>query len=209
MRSVRDAMVRSTMSLPSAVAEAGRHAGEHLTDTVGGSAMRGMSDMIGNAGRPVDDAARDVAASPGGAREFSAYRGVAEQIVDDVREAAGSLLEDQRLRAADTVHSVAEALRRTAENLNRENVSLAQYADRAADRVDAFSTRVRAQRWSDLVAEAEAVAHRQPALFLAGAIAMGFIAGRFLTASAAERSDGTASSHRLATGAMSGRRDGR
>jgi hypothetical protein len=108
---------------------------------------------------------------------------IAEQAVEDLRTAAGSLLAEQRSRAADTVHGIAEALHRTAETLHREQMPIAPYADRVADQIDAFSARIREQRWSDLLADAEAVAHRQPALFLVGAVAAGFIAGRFMTAS--------------------------
>jgi hypothetical protein len=165
-----------------------------------------MSDMIGNVSRHADEDTRDVASLRHGEPDGGSQRGIAEQIVDDVRDAAVSLLDDQRARAADTVHSVAEALHRTAESLNRENVSLGPYADRAADRIDAFSARIRGQRWSDWVAEADAVAHRQPVLFLAGAVTMGFLAGRFLAASAAERNDGITSPYRPATGVTSGGR---
>jgi hypothetical protein len=141
----------------------------------------------------LDEAIEDVIPRRGVEHDLTGQRGpsspgVAEQIIDDIRDAAGSLLAEQRLRAAETVHGIAEALHRTAETLQRENVPLAAYADHAADRVAAFSMRIREQRWSDLVADAEALAHRQPALFLAGAISLGFIAGRFLTAS--ERRDG-------------------
>jgi hypothetical protein len=132
---------------------------------------------------------------------------IAEQVVEDLRTAAGSLLTEQRGRAADTVHGIAEALHRTAETLHREQMPLAPYADRVADQIDAFSARIREQRWSDLLADAEAVAHRQPALFLVGAVAAGFIAGRFMTAS--ERSADDMASDASATGVTSGPMDTR
>ncbi len=133
--------------------------------------------------------------------------GIAEQVVEDLRNAAGSLLAEQRSRAADTVHGIAEALHRTAEGLHREKMPLAPYADRVADHIATFSGRIREQRWSDLVADAEAVAHRQPVLFLVGAIAAGFIAGRFATAS--ERHDGSTAPYSPADTLASGRTDRR
>jgi hypothetical protein len=134
-----------------------------------------------------DEALEDVVPRRADEHDLTEVPGIAEQVIEDLRGAAETLLDEQKRRASDTVRGIAEALQRTAETLHRENVALAPYADHAAGRVAALAARLREERWSDLAAEAEAVAHRQPALFVIGAIAAGFIVGRFVTASAVER----------------------
>jgi hypothetical protein len=191
-----DAMVRLRVApSPGVVSpEAGHDAGDASAEAAGGPAMQGTFETTGNVGQT-----GSAFSSHGDTRGLAQYRGVAEQIIDEMRHAAESLIDEQRARAAQTVHGVADALRQTADTLTRENNSLAHYADRAAERIDMFGTRFREQRWSDVVAEAEAIAHRQPMLFLAGAIAMGFVAGRFISATDPERKDGTTASGRPAT----------
>jgi hypothetical protein len=139
-----------------------------------------------------DETLEDVTSRPVGEPALTSQRqaaGIAEQIIEDLRGTAEALLDEQKRRASETVHGIAAALQRTAETLHHENVALAPYADQAAGRVAALAARIRDERWRDLAAEAEAVAHRQPALFVIGAIAAGFIVGRFMTASADERDD--------------------
>lgn len=177
----------------------------------GEAATQRATDKIESAARRTSGAVRDAVSGDGGIREIAQHtRGVAGQIVDEVREAAQSLLEDQKVRAAETVHGVAEALHRTAESMRRENLPVAEYADRAADRIDELSARFREQRWSDLLAQAEDFAHRQPTLFFAGAVAMGFVVGRFMAASA-DHEGGSAPSSRRAmssgVGSTGGERD--
>jgi hypothetical protein len=111
-------------------------------------------------------------------------RGMAHQLFGDVREAAEEMLDERKERAADSVHGVADALRRTAGNLKGENEAIARYAEQAADTVARFSDTVRERRFGDMIADLDDFARRQPTLFLVGAVAAGFIAGRFMAASA-------------------------
>jgi hypothetical protein len=111
-------------------------------------------------------------------------RGVVNQLFGDVRNAAEEMLEERKERAAESVHGVADALRRTAGNLKGENEAIARYAEQAADTVARFSDTVRGRRLGDMVADLDDFARRQPTLFLIGAVAAGFIAGRFMAASA-------------------------
>jgi len=110
----------------------------------------------------------------------TARRG-ALRLGDQLREAAQSTLHEQKQRAADTVHGVAEALRRAADSFEREqNRAIARYTDQAAAQVDRFSDTMRTREVGELVAEAEDFARRSPSLFLAGAVAAGFLIGRLL-----------------------------
>ena len=111
-------------------------------------------------------------------------RGMAHQLFGDVRNAAEEMLEERKERAAESVHGVADALRRTAGDLRGENEAIARYAERAADTVERFSSTVRERRFGDMIADLDDFARRQPTLFLVGAIAAGFVTGRFLAATA-------------------------
>jgi hypothetical protein len=111
-------------------------------------------------------------------------RGVAHQLFGDVRSAAEEMLEERKGRAAESVQGVAHALRRTAGDLKGENEAIARYAEQAADTVERFSSTVRERRFGDMIADLDDFARRQPTLFLVGAIAAGFVTGRFLAATA-------------------------
>jgi hypothetical protein len=129
---------------------------------------------------------------------IEATRGMADRLFGDVRNAAEEMIEERKGRAAETVHGVAEALRRTASNLKDDNDLVARYAQQAAETIDRFSETVRQRRVADIVADLDDFARRQPTLFLVGAVAAGFIVGRFMAASA-ERHHG-ASWHEEGTG---------
>jgi ElaB/YqjD/DUF883 family membrane-anchored ribosome-binding protein len=110
----------------------------------------------------------------------SARRG-ARHFGDQLRDTAQSVLKEQQDRVADTVRGFAEALRRTADTLeSEENRAFARYADQAAAQIDRLSETLRARELGDLLAGAEDFARRQPSLFIAGAVAAGFVIGRIL-----------------------------
>jgi ElaB/YqjD/DUF883 family membrane-anchored ribosome-binding protein len=118
--------------------------------------------------RAADEA---IGSAPQGAQRFGAQ----------MRDAAQSVLNDQKGRVADAVHGLAEALRRTAHSLERdENPAVARYADQAAAQIDRFSETVRQRELADLLAGTEDFARRRPSLFVAGAVATGFVIGRLL-----------------------------
>jgi hypothetical protein len=158
-------------------------------------------------------AARKVAS---GAAEQA--RSVAGQLAGDVREVAESLIDEQKERAAAHVGGVAEALRKTAAGLQDENEFVARYAARAADEIARFGESVRERGIGDIVADIDAFARRQPTLFLVGAVAAGFVVGRFMAASAdRHRRDGDGepgrrrrpeSADRMAGGGPAGRGSG-
>jgi hypothetical protein len=159
--------------------------GKTMGEVKGGEA-RGSGASAMQASDKLENAARRAGGGFETMKDGDAVQGmrnVAGEIVDEIRDAAAALLEEQKERAADAVHGVADALQRTAQTLDRDNMPIAQFAARAAVRIDAFSERFRQRPWNDLMAEAEDVARRQPALFLAGAVAMGFVFGRFMASS--------------------------
>ena len=101
----------------------------------------------------------------------------------DMRGAAESLIDEQKVHMANLAHGFANALRRSADAFAEEGGTVvAHYADQVADHVDHLSDAVRNQHWRDLVANVEDTARRRPELFLAGAVAAGFVLGRAMAA---------------------------
>jgi ElaB/YqjD/DUF883 family membrane-anchored ribosome-binding protein len=112
--------------------------------------------------------------------------GLGEQLL----EAAESLVREQKERAAEAVHDFADALRHAADTFEREqNRVAARYVEQAADRIDGFSETMRVQSVQAMLASAEDVARRQPALFITGAVAVGFVLGRVLSRSGGSPAD--------------------
>jgi hypothetical protein len=88
---------------------------------------------------------------------------------------------------------VQTALRETGQLLRKLGQgSVAQYADEAADQVERFSGYLRETDVDEIVDEARGFARRRPAVFLGGAVALGFLATRFLKSSSQEAGNGSA-----------------
>jgi ElaB/YqjD/DUF883 family membrane-anchored ribosome-binding protein len=136
---------------------------------------------------------------------------VVAEFLDAARSAAESLLQEQKRQIAERVSGVAEALRGTVQPLERsQNQIISRYLEQAADQVEEFAHTVRDRHWSELVADTEEFARRQPAWFVLGAVATGFVIGRLLWTSAgrerATRSGASVSSgatNRAVTAAVS------
>jgi ElaB/YqjD/DUF883 family membrane-anchored ribosome-binding protein len=117
--------------------------------------------------------------------ETSGARGV----IDRVRDRASSQISDQKDRATDSLTRLAQAVRQSTQSLrDNQQGAVAQYVDRAADRIEQFSTTLRERDLNDLMRDAERFARRQPAVFIGAAFAAGVLAARFLKSSS-ERDD--------------------
>ena len=105
-------------------------------------------------------------------------------MVDRVRHTAAAQLTTQKTRATEALGSVAVALRQSSQPLRDHNqVTLADYAGRAADQLEQLSTRVRERDLTELMDDVNRFARRQPALFVGAAFAVGALAARFLKSS--------------------------
>ena len=114
-------------------------------------------------------------------QSFERAKTILSELLDAARSAAETILEDQKQRTAERVSGMAEAVRCAAQSLDRsENRAIARYADQAADRIEDLSRLIRERQWSEIVADTEDLARRQPTLFVLGAAAIGFLAGRLL-----------------------------
>jgi hypothetical protein len=100
------------------------------------------------------------------------------------QSAALSAANERKQRAAEQVGGLAEAVRVAARSLDRSQIpTAARYVDRAAAQVEDLAQALRERRWGELIGDIEDVARRQPVLFIAGAMAVGFLVGRFLAVS--------------------------
>ena len=115
----------------------------------------------------------------------------AGQLVDQAKEQATGKLATQKDRAVDSLGTVAEALREAGKHLREnEQQSFAQYADKAAERVEQFSGNLRGKDVQTIVRDLEGYARRQPAVFLGGAFVLGLVAARFLKSTAQREDEG-------------------
>jgi hypothetical protein len=111
---------------------------------------------------------------------------IIEELVAAARADAIALAEEQKSHGADQVADMAEAVRRVARCFDQSQVPyIGEWADQAAGQIEGFAQLLRTRRWDELLADAEAAARRQPALFILAAVAAGFVAGRLLAAPAA------------------------
>lgn len=102
--------------------------------------------------------------------------GLGQRLKQDGRQT----LEQRKRSAADHINDIAQALERAASQLEEP---LASYTNRAALSVSNLATRVREGSVDDLVEDTRRLARRNPALFLAGGVAIGFALSRFIKAS--------------------------
>jgi hypothetical protein len=103
-------------------------------------------------------------------------------------EQAKSQLANQKHEASQRMVPVQTALRETAQQLRKQGQgSVGNYADRAADQVERFSTYLRETDVDEIMDEVRDFARRRPGLFLGGAAAAGFLATHFLQSSSEEQ----------------------
>jgi hypothetical protein len=92
------------------------------------------------------------------------------------------LLHEKKERLAIAVDGFADAFRHAAGALDPNGrYGGARYAEQAAARIARLSASVRNYHLDDMVASAEGLARRRPALYVAGAVAAGFILARLLS----------------------------
>lgn len=105
------------------------------------------------------------------------------KMVEQVRHQTGELVEGKKNAVADQVGSIANALRKTAGQLDDQTGSLAQYANSFAGSLDDMAGALHSKDINTLFNQAQDFARRQPAIVLGGAVAAGFLLARFLKSS--------------------------
>ena len=159
---------------------------------------------------------QDLSGTPGqtgGSSRGSEVKEQSQQLAQQARQQAGELanrgteqvksqLANQKHEASQRMAPVQTALRETGQQLRKQGQgSVGQYADRAADQLERFSGYLRETDVDEIADEARGIARRRPAIFLGGAVALGFLATRFLKSSSQEAGNGSSMSSNAASGA--------
>jgi len=108
----------------------------------------------------------------------------AGHLTEKAKEQTTSFLDSQRERLADAMDSAATALRQSSHQLQgQDRGAMAQYGFSAADNMHRASDYLRRTDTDAMLHSVEGYARREPALFLGGALALGFLGARFLKSS--------------------------
>jgi hypothetical protein len=100
-----------------------------------------------------------------------------------IKEDGKQRIDATKRSAADQIEQVANVISRAGSDLNDGQPRLANYANRAADRVSSLANRLREASIEDLLEDTRTLARRNPGLFILGGIALGIVVSRFLKAS--------------------------
>ncbi|HEY0593008.1 MAG TPA: hypothetical protein VGF40_14645 [Thermoanaerobaculia bacterium] len=126
----------------------------------------------------------------GGRGTTDTVRDKAREIGHIATERAQAAIGQQKERATSELGAVAFALRDAATRLEGDNMMSGRFIRTAAERLDDFSRRLESRDLDGLMWETRAWARRNPAVFMGAAVALGFLASRFLKASEEPRSYG-------------------
>lgn len=107
----------------------------------------------------------------------------AKDMASQAKERARSKGEQQKARATDEIEMLATALHDAGSQLDRENMATGRFIHAAADRLQNISERLDSRDVDGLVREGRRWARHNPAAFLGSAVAVGFLASRFMKAS--------------------------
>lgn len=142
------------------------------------------------AGGPTQPGARDRSASSDSMAEQASQTG--EQIkqqashwAEDARSRGKQMLHEQKSNAAEQISGVARALRQSADQCKQEasQQTAGRVLEQAASGLEQFSDMLRHRDIDSMMEQAGSLMRRQPALFVGGAIAAGFVLSRFFKSS--------------------------
>jgi hypothetical protein len=140
-------------------------------------------------GAPVSP--NEPSASPSAPSSNEPLSGLKNELVADAKNVAGDVATGAK-KAADAkfgegkdfavqrLGSVADALRHTSDHLRSRESDVTPYVEGAANSIDKVSAYLETRNLSQLIADVEGYARREPAVFLGGAFFVGLLGGRFL-----------------------------
>ena len=139
--------------------------------------MAGATPASGaSAGQSPVDAVKETAG-----RVSDKAQRMASQATDQARRRAMSQLSTRKAQAADSLNDVSQAVSQVGSSLREhDHDTLAQYAVIASQEVGRAATYLRGHDVSEMLDLAQDFARNQPAIFLAGAFALGLLGARFL-----------------------------
>jgi len=104
---------------------------------------------------------------------------------EELTEEARHLAEEQKVRGAESIGRVAQAVHSAASGLEADLPQAAGYIHEAADRLQQTAAALRQQSIEDIVTQINGFARRQPVAFFGGSMLAGFVLARFLKSTAA------------------------
>ena len=145
---------------------------------------------------PNDQEQGSSAASPPGATQEH-LKNLADEAgatLDDVKEQGAEQYEHYRDLAAEQLDSLVEGAQSAATALEgKDSLGLSQYLAQLASGLGSFADQVRDKSAEELLHKGAQLARDNPAVFLAGSVAIGFGLSRFLRASATHDSNNNVS----------------
>ncbi len=126
-------------------------------------------------------------------------RETASEVKDAAWQQARGQFEQQSGLAAEQTEKLAAVMRKMANEFDDQNQpAFSNYANNFARYSDSISHRLREKNLNALMDDAQNYSRRQPAMFVGGAIAAGFLMARFLRSSDSNESDSGETAHRHA-----------
>ena len=149
------------------------------------STMPNADTLKSDASAAVDEA-KDVAAKVANEAKSQGAQIVeqAKSQLSDVAGKARDVAEDQKTFVAGQMSGVADAMARVADELETSNGPSAHYARMIADNAEQLSSAIRDKSVDQLIGMAQDFGRKQPAAFIGAAALLGFVASRFVMASA-------------------------
>lgn len=112
----------------------------------------------------------------------------AQKTADQARERARGMVDERSTQAGEQISTQAGDIRTVAEQLREQGKEQpAKVADQAADRIERVGGYLKESNGDRIMRDAERIARENPWAIVAGGIAIGFAASRFLKASSRER----------------------
>jgi len=128
----------------------------------------------------------------------------ASKLMSTAREQAVGQVASQKAQLASTLGVLAGALQQAGQQVReQEDGPVADYVDAAAGQIAQLSTMLEEQDFPQLLQTVKQIGQRQPGLFLAGAIALGFAGVRFMKSGSDTSGSGTSRSSEAWTGSTS------
>jgi len=142
---------------------------------------RDAADLADTARHDLSDVAETVK------HEAAAVGEEAKAQLAEVAEKAKGMAEEQKQVIVDRLDGVSSSLDRVAGELEQQGESTAHYVRMVADGAGKLTSTVRDNNVDDILAMAEDFGRKQPVAFMGAAALLGFVASRFLVASASRR----------------------
>jgi hypothetical protein len=121
--------------------------------------------------------------------EAAAIGDEARAQLEQVTEKAKGMANEQKQLIVDQISGVSEALGKVAGELEEKGEGSARYVRMIADGADKLTSTVSSNNVDDMLAMAEDFGRKQPVAFMGAAALLGFVASRFMVASASRRAE--------------------